>query len=145
MKLTSTAFEQYQEIPSRYTCDGEDLSPPIFFQDVPKTVKSYALIVEDPDAPKGTFDHWIAWNIPADATGLPEGISAPQEGVNHFGSYGYRGPCPPPGPAHRYFFRVFALDTILTLRKGATKEELQEAIKGHILSQAELVGTYKRE
>lgn len=145
MKVTSPAFEQYQEIPKRHTCDGEDLSPPLFFQEVPKTVKSYALIVEDPDAPRGTFDHWIAWNIAGDAVGLAEGSPAPQEGLNHFGSNGYRGPCPPPGNPHRYFFRVFALDTILELPKGTTKEELQRAIKGHILSQAELVGTYKRK
>lgn len=144
MKATSPAFEQYHTIPKRYTCDGEDLSPPLAFQDMPKNVRSFALIVEDPDAPKGTFDHWIAWNIAAETTVLAEGIKAPQEGLNSYGSHGYRGPCPPPGKPHRYFFKVFALDTVLELPETSGKSALLKAMQGHILAETELVGTYGR-
>lgn len=144
MQIVSSAFEQYQEIPKRFTCDGEDLSPPLVFRGAPKGVKSYAVIVEDPDAPRGTFDHWIAWNIPSESTGLLEGDKVPREGKNSFGTLGYRGPCPPPGKAHRYFFRIFALDTSLSLPEGANKQDVLNAMEGHVLAQAELVGTYKR-
>src|SRR5271154_1326826 len=111
MQIESPAFAEQQQIPQRYTCDGEDLSPPLQFLDVPKGVASYAIIVDDPDAPRGTFDHWVGWNIGKEAFGLKEGDRTPKEGVNGFGSRGYRGPCPPPGKPHRYFFRLFALDT----------------------------------
>lgn len=144
MKITSPAFEQYQEIPKRYTCDGENISPPLAFQEIPKGVHSFVLIVEDPDAPKGTFDHWIIWNISSDASGLPEKSSVPRQGVNSYGVQEYRGPCPPPGPSHRYFFKLYAIDTILDIPQGSTKQELLKAIQGHIISQAELVGKYGR-
>lgn len=143
MLIESPAFEQFKEIPSRYTCDGEDVSPALQFSDIPKGTKSFVLIVDDPDAPRGTFTHWLAWNIASDAKGLPEGAKAPREGMNGFGSAGYKGPCPPPGKPHRYFFRLFALDTVLSLAQGSSKEALMAAMKGHILSQAELVGTYQ--
>lgn len=144
MKVTSPSFEQYHTIPQRYTGDGEDLSPGLVFSEVPKGAKTYAVIVEDPDAPNGTFDHWLAWNIPAEEKGLKEGEKPPQQGVNGFGSKGYRGPHPPPGSVHRYFFRVYALDTALDLPSNASKAALMAAMQGHILSQSELVGTYSR-
>lgn len=145
MRLSSSAFSDYQPIPVKYTGDGLDVSPPLHFEEPPKNVVTYALIVEDPDAPKGTFDHWIGWNIPGNAPGLLEGQPLPMEGVNHFGQQGYGGPSPPPGPAHRYFFRLFALDSVLDLPVTTEKKELLSAIKGHLLTQAELVGTYQRK
>lgn len=143
MQLESPAFEHNQQIPSRYTCDGEDLSPKLIISDAPKNVKSYALIVDDPDAPRGTFVHWVAWNISSNTSQLDEGAPAPREGINGFGSLGYRGPCPPPGKVHHYHFKLYALDTTLNLEEGSSKEALLKAIKGHIISETELVGTYK--
>lgn len=144
MKVVSPEFQQLQPIPARFTCLGEDHSVPLQFLETPKGTKTFAIIVDDPDAPSGIFTHWVAWNIPAETTSLSEGQAAPQEGKNSFGSVGYRGPCPPPGKPHRYFFKVFALDTVLDLPKGSTKEQLEKAMKGHTLSQAELVGTFQR-
>ncbi len=144
MEITSPAFEHHQPIPKKHTCEGEDLSPPLLFRDIPKGTKSLVLIVDDPDAPSGTFDHWLTWNIPPDHLRLDQGEHGPSEGLNHFGGVGYRGPCPPKGPTHRYFFKLYALDRQLSLPEGSSKEQLEEALEGHILGKAELVGTYKR-
>jgi Raf kinase inhibitor-like YbhB/YbcL family protein len=143
--LTSDAFEQGAAIPSRYTCEGDDLSPPLSWIDVPDDALSLALICDDPDAPAGTFTHWVAWGIDPSAGGLAEGEPAPREGLNGFGSSGYRGPCPPPGHGpHRYFFRLFALDAEPRVEPGAGREALESAIDGHVIDAAELVGTYQR-
>lgn len=144
MKISSSAFQERGTIPRRHTCDGEDLSPPLAFHDLPANTVSLALIVEDPDAPRGTFDHWIAWNILPTGRGLPEGVKLSHQGTNHFGEIRYRGPCPPQGKKHHYFFKLFALDTQLPLSPGANKEELEDAMEGHILDEAELVGLYQR-
>ncbi|MEK6976914.1 MAG: YbhB/YbcL family Raf kinase inhibitor-like protein [Candidatus Hydrothermarchaeota archaeon] len=144
MKVQSTAFQQGQAIPRRYTCDGEDLSPPLSFSEVPARAKSLAIIVDDPDAPGGVFDHWIAWSIPPGTRELGEGARVERQGKNGFGVAQYRGPCPPRGPAHRYFFKVYALDTMLDLPGGVTKEELEGAMEGHTLAKGELMGTYRR-
>jgi phosphatidylethanolamine-binding protein (PEBP) family uncharacterized protein len=131
--LTSTAFEDGAAIPRLYSCEGEDLSPPLAWSEAPEDAKSLALIVDDPDAPSGTFLHWLAWGIDPRSGGLLDGES------------GYRGPCPPPGHGpHRYFFRLYALDQQLDLAPGASREELEGAMQGHVLAGAELVGTYER-
>lgn len=145
MQIESSAFANKEKIPSTYTCEGQDISPPLKFSGIPAKAKSLALIVDDPDAPSGTFDHWIAWNLPATTTELKEGASFPNEGSNGFGATRYRGPCPPRGKPHRYFFKLYALDTMLDLENGSTKDGLLNAMKGHILKQAELVGTYQRQ
>jgi len=143
--LESTAFRNAQAIPSRHTCEGEDLSPPLRWTNVPDGTRSLALVVDDPDAPNGVFVHWVAWGLDPDAGGLGEGESAPSEGRNDFGTSGYRGPCPPPGHGrHRYLFRLYALDSGLELGAGAAKADLEEAIEGHVLTIAEVVGTYER-
>jgi len=144
MKIESSAFKANQPIPTKFTCEGDDVSPALRLSEVPKGAKSLALIVDDPDAPRGTFDHWIAWNIPATATVLSEGASVPKQGRNGFGDLRYRGPCPPPGKPHRYFFKLYALDTLLDLAEGASKGDVEKAMKGHILAEAQLVGTYAR-
>jgi Raf kinase inhibitor-like YbhB/YbcL family protein len=143
--IESDAFEHAQPIPAKYTCDGEDLAPPLRWVDVPDGARSLALLVDDPDAPRGVFTHWIAWGLDPSAGGLNEGEHAPVEGRNGFGTNGYRGPCPPPGHGrHRYVFRLYALDAELELAAGADKDELERAIDGHVLTTAELVGTYER-
>lgn len=144
MKITSPAFNHNENIPSKYTCDGENISPPLKFSEVPKDTKILALIMDDPDAPVGTFVHWIIWNTPATTTEIKEGegISYPQ-GSNDFGKQRYGGPCPPSG-THRYFFKLYALDTELNLQPGATKQDLLEAMEGHIIEKAELIGKYSR-
>jgi Raf kinase inhibitor-like YbhB/YbcL family protein len=142
--LESSAFENAQAIPSRHGCEGEDVSPPLRWSNVPEGTRSLALVVDDPDAPGGIFTHWIAWGLDP-AGGLGEGESAPREGQNDFGTTGYRGPCPPPGHGrHRYVFRLYALDTDLELAAGGAKPELEQAIAGHVLTIAELVGIYER-
>ena len=143
--LESSAFENVQAIPQRYTCDGEDLSPPLRWSSVPEGTQSLALVVDDPDAPSGVFTHWVAWGLDATSDGLGEGEPAPREGRNDFGASGYRGPCPPPGHGrHRYVFRLYALDRELELIASAGKGELEQALGGHVLTTAELVGTYER-
>ena len=138
-------------IPARYTCDGEDVSPPLEWGDLPEGAASLALIVFDPDAPGGEFTHWLIYGIPAYVRSLPEGV--PAEGVvpglgvqgrNDFGEIGYGGPCPPPGPAHRYVFRLLALDADLNLPPGVDRGGLEEALRGHVLGVGELVGLYSR-
>jgi len=149
--LTSTVFEEGKRIPTRYTCDGEDLSPPLSWKGIPEGTRSLALVMEDPDAPRGTFVHWVIYNIPPDLPGLPEGVSrqgklenGALQGANDLGVIGYRGPCPPPGKPHRYSFILRALDTKLSLGPGATRAELEEAIKDHVLGETKLMGTYGR-
>ncbi|GAB4238547.1 MAG: hypothetical protein Tsb0021_18260 [Chlamydiales bacterium] len=144
MELQSPAFEHHAEIPQKYTCDGEDVSPELLIASIPQGTVVFALIVDDPDAPNGTFDHWIAWNIPV-SQGIREGQTFPNQGKNHFGDLGYRGPCPPPGKPHRYFFKLYALNQKIELPQGATKKQLEEKMRGHILEKAELVGIYQRK
>ena len=145
MKITSPAFEHGEEIPSEYTCDGSDTSPELNIEDVSEDTKSLVLINDDPDAPGRTWDHWIVFNIPSHVTKIdkgrePEGVA----GTNSWGRTGYGGPCPPSG-THRYFFKLYALDTYLDLEEGSTKGELEAAMAGHIIDSAELMGTYKRK
>lgn len=142
MELTSV-FEDQQPIPRVYACDGDDTSPPLSITGIPEGTRTLALVVEDPDAPSGTFDHWVAFDI-SPSTGIPEGVGKlGTAGVNSSGSLGYTGPCPPSG-THRYFFRLYALDTELGLSEGATKQEVLEAAEGHVLAQGTLMGTYQR-
>ncbi len=151
LSLTSTTFRNGEKIPRKYTCDGEDTSPPISWSGAPNGTKSYAIILEDPDAPGGTFTHWVLYDLPANVTALPEGAGkkrnhneGSKQGVNDFGRIGYSGPCPP-GGTHRYIFRLYALDVKdLNLKEKATKEEVLKAAKGHVISETELVGTYSR-
>ncbi|MDH4201922.1 MAG: YbhB/YbcL family Raf kinase inhibitor-like protein [Phycisphaerae bacterium] len=151
LTVTSTAFEDGQMIPSKYTADGQDISPPLAWQGAPDGTKSIALINDDPDAPMGTWVHWLVWNIPPDATGLDEDTppdaelaDGSRQGTADFGRTGYGGPAPPSG-VHRYFFKVYALDTMLDLPAGATKPQLEKAMAGHILAQGQLMGRYTRE
>jgi Raf kinase inhibitor-like YbhB/YbcL family protein len=145
MTLTSPAFADGAAIPRRHACDGDDLSPPLAWAGAPPGTRSLALIVDDPDASASAFVHWVAWGIAPDARGLGEGERAPGEGRNGFGTVGYRGPCPPPGDgAHRYVFRLHALDAEITLRAGAGADDLRKAIAGHVLARGELVGRYER-
>src|SRR5262245_5883190 len=144
MKFTSSAFQNNQKIPKRYTCDGEDLSPPLHFGDIPEGTTSLALIVEDPDAPSGTFDHWIVWNLPPSNHELAEGAHVPKQGMNGFHERRYRGPCPPAGKPHHYVFKLYALDKLIDLSDGSPKAALENAMKGHILGQAQLIGIYQR-
>lgn len=150
MLIKSSVFKQKGMIPSKYTCDGSNVSPPLEWGNAPEGTKSYALICEDPDAPSGTFTHWVAYDIPADADGLPEKVTADGnildgmgQGKNSFNQIGYGGPCPP-GGTHRYYFKLYALDSNLNLKPGVTKEVLLKAMEGHILAQGELMGRYQR-
>lgn len=146
LSITSMSFRNEEPIPQRFTCDGVDLSPPLSWSGMPKGTRSFALICDDPDAPMGTWVHWVAFNIPATATGFMEG-KVPEGtilGVNSWGKPGYGGPCPP-GGTHRYFFRLFALDTRLDLPRETSTEGLTKAMDGHVLAQVELMGKYSRE
>ncbi|HXI02205.1 MAG TPA: YbhB/YbcL family Raf kinase inhibitor-like protein [Candidatus Saccharimonadales bacterium] len=152
MKLTSSAFEQGAKIPVKFTCDGPDLSPAIAWEGAPEATRSFVLIADDPDAPAGTWVHWVAYDLPSSRKNLPEGLSADADmagggrhGRNDFRKLGYGGPCPPPGKPHRYFFRIYALDAVLGLEPGATKNRVLEAAEGHVLARAELMGTYGRQ
>jgi Raf kinase inhibitor-like YbhB/YbcL family protein len=143
--FTSEAFAHGDVIPRRHTCEGEDVSPALSWSDPPAGAIALALIVDDPDAPVGTFTHWLAWNIDPQAGGLAEGESAPAEGRNDFGTSGWSGPCPPPGHGpHRYFFRLHAVDARLDLGFRAERRQLDQALAGHVLQTAELMGTYAR-
>lgn len=145
--LTSTAFAHGEAIPKLYTCDGEDISPPLAWSGAPAGTRSFVLICDDPDAPVGVWDHWLLFNIPATVDGLPEGVAERTDGSlygkNSWRRQDYGGPCPP-GGVHRYFFKLYALDTTLNLRAGASKRDIERAMEGHILARAELVGTYTR-
>ncbi len=143
--LTSTAFAESQAIPVGHTCDGDDRAPPLAWSDPPEGTASFALLVDDPDAPGGTFTHWIAWGFGGETREHAEGSAAPFEGQNGFGNSGYGGPCPPRGDGpHRYVFRLFALDSELELSNGAGKAAFQDALEGKVLATAELVGIYER-
>ena len=143
MKVKSV-FNNMDRVPVKYTCEGEDVSPPLEVLGIPEGAKSLAVIMDDPDAPVGTWVHWVVWNLPVE--NIEEGSSKGVKGKNSWGRLGYGGPCPPPGNGvHRYFFKVYALDAELGLGEGASKEELLKAMEGHILAKAELVGTYSRE
>lgn len=145
MEISSPAFENNQNIPTKYTCDAEDVSPPLNISDIPEGTKSLALIVDDPDAPAKVWVHWTAWNMPATTTSLNESVPPPgTEGTTDFGKTGWGGPCPPSG-THRYFFKLYALDTKLDLAPTSTKEDLVKAMEGHILAEAELIGLYERQ
>ena len=145
LSLTSESFQHGDRIPERHALEGENLSPHLSWSGVPDATQSIAVICEDPDAPSGTFVHWVGWGIDPGAGRLGEGESAPREGRNDFGKTGYDGPSPPPGHGkHRYYFRVYALDTEPGLEPAASKEELEAAIKGHVLAAGELIGTYER-
>jgi len=150
--LTSPAFKDGSPIPSRYTCQGEDVSPPLKWGDVPDGTKSLALICDDPDAPMGTWVHWVIYCIPPTARELPQGVppketlpDGSRQGTNDFKRIGYGGPCPPPGKAHRYFFKIYALDTQIDLKPGATKKQLLSAMQGHVIGEGRLMGTYQRK
>jgi Raf kinase inhibitor-like YbhB/YbcL family protein len=144
MKLTSPAFEAGGVIPSKYTCDGRNISPPLHIEDIPDDAASLALIVDDPDAPAGTWDHWILFNIPATTTDIGEDSSPGTPGTNDFRKQEYGGPCPPSG-THRYFFKLYALDTKLDLEAGLRKRAVEKAMKDHVLAEAELMGRYTRQ
>lgn len=150
MLITSPAFSEGELIPSKYTCDGSNFSPPLNWQDAPPSAKSFALICDDPDAPRGTWVHWILFNLPSNVHALPEHIPAQEiiaggakQGINDSHSTGYDGPCPP-GGTHRYYFKLYALDTMLEIKPGITKVDLLKAMQGHILAEAQLMGRYKR-
>ncbi|MFQ5665063.1 MAG: YbhB/YbcL family Raf kinase inhibitor-like protein [Candidatus Binatia bacterium] len=149
--LSSSAFQPGAPIPKQHTCDGVDQSPALHWSDAPAGTKSFALIADDPDAPMGTWVHWVLYDMPAEVTQLPQGV-APDEtlasggkhGVNDFRKIGYGGPCPPPGKPHRYFFKLYALDAPTDLKPRATKADVLRAIEGHVLGEVQLMGTYKR-
>lgn len=152
-ELTSEAFEEGATIPVRYTCEGEDVSPPVAWSGAPEDTQSFALVVEDPNAPRGAFDHWIVYDIPPHAAALPEDLGdSPRlenlgeslQGKNDFGKVGWGGPCPPPGRPHRYVFRLYALDAVPGLDPGVKREALERALAGHVLATAELSGTFGR-
>ena len=144
MKITSSTFSNNAMIPGKYTCQGQDISPPLRFSNIPKNSKMLALVMDDPDAPSRTFTHWLVWNIPAKVTEIQEGerINYPQ-GLNDFGRQYYKGPCPPSG-VHRYFFTLYALNKELDLKPGATKDELLKAMRNNIIEKTELIGKYKK-
>jgi Raf kinase inhibitor-like YbhB/YbcL family protein len=152
IEILSTAFREGESIPVQYTCDDANVSPPLRWGGIPKNSQSLALICEDPDAPSGVFVHWVIFNLPPIVADLPEATPTTEDlvesgaiqGRNDFNKLGYGGPCPPPGKPHRYFFRLYALDTKLDLQAGATKREFERAAEGHILAEGRLMGTYKR-
>lgn len=146
LNLSSSAFQENGDIPSQYTCEGENVSPPLKWTEGPKETKSFALIVDDPDAPSKVWVHWVVFNIPAEVTEILEGHSpkASMQGINDYKKAEYRGPCPPSGK-HRYFFKLYALDKQLDLQEGATKEAVEKAMEGHILEKTELMGKYRRK
>jgi Raf kinase inhibitor-like YbhB/YbcL family protein len=151
--ITSDAFREGAAIPTKYTCDGNDISPALRWSDIPPNTKSFALICEDPDAPSGVFTHWVLYNLPPTVTELPEGVSAKGrlangaiQGRNDFKRIGYGGPCPPPKDgAHRYFFRLYALDAELQLQAGARREDIVLAMERHVLATGHLMGAYQRK
>ena len=150
IKLTSKAFNEGQAIPRGYTCDGANVSPPLEWTGVPKSAKTLVIVADDPDAPAGTWVHWVLYNLPYDVIGMVENTppietlsGGGMQGTNDFQKTGYGGPCPPRG-SHRYFFKIYALDSELPLKPGASKADLEPAMEGHIISQGQLIGTYRR-
>lgn len=151
LSVSSTAFQDGDRIPSKYTCQGQDISPLLAWGELPVGVQSLALIMDDPDAPGGVFTHWVIFNIPSDSRELLEAVSTQAElpsgalqGKNDFGRIGHGGPCPPPGSPHRYQFTLYALDRPLDLKAGASKKQVLDAMQGHILARGQLIGTYQR-
>jgi Raf kinase inhibitor-like YbhB/YbcL family protein len=151
LHVTSTAFQPGETIPKKFTCDGPDISPALAWSDAPAETQSFALIMDDPDAPAGTWVHWVLYDLPSNTHELPEGMAKQEQlpngarqGRNDFRKIGYGGPCPPPGKPHRYFFKLHALDTRLNLKAAATKAEVERAMQGHVLAQGELLGRYGR-
>jgi hypothetical protein len=155
LKITSSAFVENGKIPTKHTCDGQDVSPALAWTGVPKGTKSLLLIMDDPDAPPGTWVHWVLYDLPADSAGLPEGVAGKERlengaahgvcwGVDRFSRIGYHGPCPPPGSPHRYVFKLYALDRPLGLAPRASKFDVAKAMEGHVLAEGQLVGTYRR-
>jgi len=152
LQVTSSAFTEGQPIPKRHTCQGADVSPPLRWSGVPANAKALALICDDPDAPAGTWVHWVLYSLPASVAELDEHCpttptlpNGAKQGRNDFGRIGYGGPCPPPGKPHRYFFKLYALDSELALEPGLTKAQLLSAIRGHVVAEGQLMGTYRRE
>ncbi|PYS32689.1 MAG: YbhB/YbcL family Raf kinase inhibitor-like protein [Acidobacteria bacterium] len=150
-EFTSSEFKQNEAIPKQYTCDGSDISVPLSWKNAPEGSKSFALIADDPDAPRGTWVHWVLYDLPADVRELSAAIgreeslqNGAKQGKNDFEKIGYGGPCPPSGSAHRYYFKLYALDQMTGLQSKATKQQLLDAMKGHVLAEAQLIGTYKR-
>ena len=150
-RMESAAFKEGSGIPVRFTCEGDDISPALTWSGAPAGTRSFALIVDDLDAPGGVWMHWVVYNLPAQTKAMdenqPKQTQLPNgglQGLSSFGRVGYGGPCPPPGPAHRYFFRLYALDTVLSLEPSAGKQQVIDAMKGHILGQAQLMGRFKR-
>ena len=149
--ISSASFQNGGDIPKKFTCDGADISPELQWTSPPSSSQSFALIADDPDAPVGTWTHWVLFDLPAQTSSLPEAVAKVDElpaggrqGRNDFRRIGYGGPCPPPGKPHRYFFKLYALDGKLNLKPGVSKQEVEQAIQGHILGQAELMGKYQR-
>lgn len=145
MKLSSPAFGENGLIPAKYTCDGQDINPPLLIENVPPETKSLALIVDDPDAPSGMWVHWVVWNIDPNTTAINENSvpAGASQGLNNFRKHDFGGPCPPSG-SHRYFFKIYALDTTINAGRNAVKTDIEKAMKGHILSQAQIMGRYAR-
>ncbi len=151
MQISTNSFPTEGTIPKKFTCDAQDVSPALAWTGAPRNTKAFALIADDPDAPVGTWTHWLIWNIPAGVHQLAEGIAkSPQlpdgsrQGKNDFKKVGYNGPCPPPGKPHRYYFKLFALDGSIDTKAGAAREELEAAMKGHVVAAAEVMGRYGR-
>jgi Raf kinase inhibitor-like YbhB/YbcL family protein len=143
LSIKSPAFEFGKPIPKKYSCDGQDINPPLTIEGISKEAKTLVLIVDDPDAPSGTFDHWIVWNIPASTSKIDENTVPGKKGMNSARQPSYMGPCPPSG-THRYFFKVYALDTELSLGIASKKKDVEKAMQGHILAKGELMGLYSR-
>jgi len=150
-KLATSSFSNGGEIPKKFTCSGADVSPELAWSEAPAGTKSFALIADDPDAPGGTYTHWVVYDLPANKASLPENVAKTDEisgggkqGRNDFRKIGYGGPCPPPGKAHRYFFRLNALDKMLNLSAGAGRQDVEQAMKGHVLGEAEVMGRFAR-
>ncbi len=151
MELTSSVLADGKKVPMRYTCDGDNISPPLTWTGVPADTQSLALSVEDPDAPRGTFMHWLIFNLPPDSDGVPVGVptepvlpNGARQTMNDANMFGYTGPCPPPGPAHHYIFTLHALDAALTLPPHVSSAQLKDALTGHVLAEARLTTTYQR-
>jgi Raf kinase inhibitor-like YbhB/YbcL family protein len=151
LAVSSPAFQEGGKIPTKYTCEGQDVSPALTWGEPPAETRSFVLIVDDPDAPSGVFTHWVLFNLPVGSRELPEAVptqaqlpNGSLQGKNDFGRIGYGGPCPPPGRPHRYQFTLYALDQPLDLKAGASKKQVIGAMQGHILAQGQLTGTYQR-
>lgn len=146
LKISSSAFEHNKSIPEKYTCDGSNVNPALAFENVPAGARSLALIMDDPDAPAGMFVHWVVWNMDPKTTGIKENTvpAGAAQGINDFRKHNYGGPCPPSG-THRYFFKLYALDTALSISGDSSKTDLEKAMKGHILAESEMIGLYKRK